>query len=183
MYIDPYDSDRRIEEFLREHNVFLKRIVAKRLSNFSAGRNNWDRLYAEALQEARIAAVKAYQKYDGREVNWEAMLITYVCRAVRDWIVKQRHIRHEISCSQFAEIEEPSSPETIQATEDSAVIDWAMSRLTPRQRSVMILRFKCGLSQESVAEQLGLARQTVAEHEGSALRRMRRELVTGGEPK
>ncbi|MGE5485214.1 MAG: sigma-70 family RNA polymerase sigma factor [Ignavibacteriales bacterium] len=57
----------------------------------------------------------------------------------------------------------------------------ALSRLEPRERMLISLRYRLGLSQEAVASRLGISQAQVSRHERKALDLLRRMMSVSGE--
>jgi RNA polymerase sigma-B factor len=65
--------------------------------------------------------------------------------------------------------------EALERVEMKALIEQAMTNLTPRERQIMLLRFVDQLPQTEVAKRLGISQMHVSRLQRAALERMRRE--------
>ncbi|WP_345458977.1 SigE family RNA polymerase sigma factor [Actinoallomurus oryzae] len=63
---------------------------------------------------------------------------------------------------------------------DGTPLDDVLARLPVKQRAVMVLRYWCGLSEQEIAEALGVSRGTVKSHTARAMAALRRELAEEG---
>lgn len=71
----------------------------------------------------------------------------------------------------------PEQPTTAHSLEEREVLRAALSRLTPSQQAVLVLRFLCDQSVTDVAHYLGVSEGTVKSQTSHALTAMRRVLA------
>ncbi len=71
--------------------------------------------------------------------------------------------------------------DAIERVVDEVSLRQALGRLEPRERMVISLRYSAGLTQTSVACRLGISQAQVSREEKSALERLRRLMLAGGE--
>jgi RNA polymerase sigma-70 factor (sigma-E family) len=62
-------------------------------------------------------------------------------------------------------------------------LDHVLAALPAKQRAVVVLRYWCDLSEEEIAETLGISRGTVKSHTARAMKALRKELTQEGEPR
>lgn len=70
--------------------------------------------------------------------------------------------------------------ENIQSLGDRDQIDWALAQLPPRQRIIVRLRFYGDMSQQQVAQRLGISQMHVSRLQRKALEHLRRVLAADG---
>jgi RNA polymerase sigma-70 factor (sigma-E family) len=125
-----------------------------------------DRYLAEDLLQSALVkvALRWHQLRDGQP---EAYLRTILYRDAVSWWRRQRR---EIAVAQPPERRVADSSERAQLR---VIFAQALSRLTPRQRAVLVLRFFEDLTEAHTAEVLGVAIGTVKSQTAVALRRLR----------
>lgn len=90
--------------------------------------------------------------------------------AVSRWRLRRRE-------SPRADVPEVSVPGRSEAWLAGADVRAALQRLTPRQRAVLVLRYYDDLSEQQIAQTLGVTPGTVKSQAHVALRRLREELA------
>lgn len=75
---------------------------------------------------------------------------------------------------------EAASADAFAPSEDRAELRRMLADLNPRERSVVVLRYYCDLSEQETADALGIPVGTVKSSCSRALARMRVELAAGG---
>lgn len=116
-----------------------------------------------------------------------AALETYVRQAMyREQVSHWR--RRKVTEVPSAEIPEQRSAPPEDAVEDRVLLQQVLMRIGRRQRTVLVLRYFEDLSEQQVADVLGLSVGTVKSQAHRGLARLReafgeRELAMGGEPR
>lgn len=88
---------------------------------------------------------------------------------VRDNISWWRRNRRE----PLRDVEAPPVPSATSGVDRRLVLEQALARLTPRQRSVIVLRYYDDLTERQAAEAMGVAVGTIKSQTSLALRRLR----------
>lgn len=113
-------------------------------------------------------------------------LLPFLCTLAR--FVTVDYLRHERiesrfarQCLQLMELDGPpvasDNPEReLLQQELSEIVSQALDSLSPRQREVMVLRWREQLSYEEIAQQLKISRKTVAIHLARAMEHLRETL-------
>ena len=97
---------------------------------------------------------------------------------VRDNITAWRKWRREVVAEALGE---QAGPDMATATDRRILLDQALAALTPRQRTVVVLRFYEDLTVRETAETMGVAEGTVKSQTSLALRRLREAVPELGE--
>jgi RNA polymerase sigma-70 factor (sigma-E family) len=120
---------------------------------------------AEDLVQDALAKVAArWSRLRGEHP--EAYARQVIVRTNISWWRKQRR---EV----LAEVDPGSVPGAESAVDRRLLLDHALARLTPRQRSAVVLRYYEDLSERETADALGVSVGTVKSTTHDALRRMR----------
>jgi RNA polymerase sigma-70 factor (sigma-E family) len=123
----------------------------------------------DLVQETYVVLVRRWQKSGAVDPEAYVRRILYT-RFVDGW---RRHRLSELPWSSPPEA--PGGDEAGTTTERLALRD-ALTRLAPRQRAVLVLRFYEDLTEVQAAAALGISPNTVKSHTRAALQRLR-ELV------
>jgi RNA polymerase sigma-70 factor (sigma-E family) len=86
--------------------------------------------------------------------------------------------RRDLPIGSIADLERISGPAN-ETFPDG--LDHLLAALPAKQRAVVVLRYWCDLSEEEIAETLGISRGTVKSHTARAMTALRRQLAQEGE--
>jgi RNA polymerase sigma-70 factor (sigma-E family) len=156
-------------EFVRERSPALSR---------HAYLLTGDHQLAEDLLQSALASTYRHWRRV-RDDNPEA----YVRRAMYHQHIswwRRRRVPQQLSATP----RESAQADPAEATALRLTLAQALSRLSARQRAVVVLRFYADLTEAQAADVLGLRAGTVKRHAHDALRRLREiapDLITGGE--
>jgi RNA polymerase sigma-70 factor (sigma-E family) len=135
-----------------------------------------DRLAAEdLLQDAFTETFIRWRRIRepaGRDAYVRRILVR---SATRRWRKRDRHME-----SSSDKVPEPSVDSQTDRIIDSHAVWTCLSRLPPRQRAVVVLRYYEDLSELQTAELLGCATGTVKSHAARGLRALHRDLQECG---
>ena len=127
-----------------------------------------DQHSAEDLVQAALERAAAAWWRVRRQANAEAYVRQVMYRLqVSRW--RSRRVRERLD----ADPPERAEPEPYAAVDLRLCLQQALSRLTPHQRAVLVLRFYDDMSVEQAAEVLGCSTGTVKSQTHLALRRLR----------
>ena len=70
----------------------------------------------------------------------------------------------------------------LELLEDRGELSWALEQLTPRQRVIIALRYFHDMSQQQVADRLGISQMHVSRLQRKAIEQLR-EIMSGGQAK
>lgn len=188
-------SERRLERHDREHGQpsdaqLVDRIRRGDVRAFERlAHTHWDGLvaYAQRMADDRDIAQDAVQEAFTRfwqarsELRQRASVRSYLYRAVRNRIIdlsRQRRAWQRWSMRfQHEFLARPPTPaDLLDDAELQAALDRAIQALPERRREVFVLAHLQDLSYNEIAEIMGVAPQTVANHMSLALRELRRAL-------
>jgi RNA polymerase sigma-70 factor (sigma-E family) len=134
-------------------------------------------LAEDLLQSALANTYRHWRRI--RDDNPEA----YVRRAMYHQYIswwRRRRVPEQLSAAP----QETAQADPAEATALRVSLAQALSRLSPKQRAVVVLRFYADLTEAQAADVLGVRVGTVKRHAHDALRRLREiapELIVGGE--
>jgi RNA polymerase sigma-B factor len=170
-------DDRGARERAIEQNLPLVRALARR---FSRSAEQTD----ELVQAGSIGLIKAVDGFDaGRGRDLGAYAVPTIVGELR------RHQSRGASLStggrtwpaltalDESSVEAVGAETELRRTETRAALRAAFRTLTRREREVVALRFYRDLTQESIAEELGLSQAQVSRVLSTALGKLRRALV------
>ncbi|MEV8631127.1 SigE family RNA polymerase sigma factor [Streptosporangium sp. NPDC051023] len=132
---------------------------------------------ADLLQETLVKAAARWRRIEAGG-NPEAYLRTMMLNQLRSW----RRPRRLVFWS-TAEVPERAAPDSSGHSDSRVALARALSRLGPRQRAVLYLRFYEDLPEAEIARQLQCSVGTVKRHTHDALKRLRElapELLEAG---
>ncbi|GAA4678920.1 hypothetical protein GCM10023347_36780 [Streptomyces chumphonensis] len=126
----------------------------------------------DAVQEAYAEAYRRWERLSGYDAP-----DAWVYRVVRQrlWATGRRDARMRGADAGVADLELPA-PAGVEETAEARAVLAALALLPRRQRTVLVLHCLHGLSQEAVAEELGLSRGGVAASVFKARRRLEKLL-------
>ncbi|WP_340561435.1 RNA polymerase sigma factor [Streptomyces sp. GSL17-111] len=126
----------------------------------------------DAVQEAYAQAYRRWERLSGYDAP-----DAWVYRVVRQrlWATRRRNARTHSAGAGPAGLESPAATGVEETAEARSVLA-ALALLPRRQRTVLVLHCLHGLSQEAVAEELGLSRGGVAASLFKARRRLEKML-------
>ncbi len=150
------------------------RQTAGPLASFANGLIHDRRLAEDAVQQAFFELVRAAPKIrgDGRSLRaWLFRSVRYTCRD--ELRRRARHPETLIARPPEVGVELPATPPSLDPDPDLRL---AMGRLTPRQRTLLVLRHVVGMSGQETATVVGSNRAAVYAATARAERRLRRLL-------
>jgi RNA polymerase sigma-B factor len=165
-----HDDRNALEALVSEH-LGLVRNIARRFGQDADQR-------ADLVQEGVIGLLKAIRRFDpGRDVPFPAYAATAVTGEIR------HHLRDRSSCVRAPEAaaaevvplehDVPTTASDFGRSEDRVELGQRLSRLGPREREVVYLRFFADLTQEEIARFVGISQMHVSRLLRSALDAMR----------
>ena len=182
--------DKDAAQALIEHNLRLVIYIARKYENNNV--NNTEDL----ISIGTIGLIKAINTYNPEK---NIKLATYASRCIENEILM--HLRHQNRRKQEISLDEPLNVdhdgnelligdivgtdediiyETIEKDLNKNLLEYAMAALTPRERTIIQMRY--GLAnqpeqtQKQVAQALGISQSYISRLEKKIIRRLRREL-------
>ena len=182
--------DKDAAQALIEHNLRLVIYIARKYENNNV--NNTEDL----ISIGTIGLIKAINTYNPEK---NIKLATYASRCIENEILM--HLRHQNRRKQEISLDEPLNVdhdgnelligdivgtdediiyETIEKDLNKNLLEYAMAVLTPRERTIIQMRY--GLAnqpeqtQKQVAQALGISQSYISRLEKKIIRRLRREL-------
>lgn len=183
-------KDKEAAQALIEHNLRLVIYIARKYENNNV--NNTEDL----ISIGTIGLIKAINTYNPEK---NIKLATYASRCIENEILM--HLRHQNRRKQEISLDEPLNVdhdgnelligdivgtdediiyETIEKDLNKNLLEYAMTALTPRERTIIQMRY--GLAnqpeqtQKQVAQALGISQSYISRLEKKIIRRLRREL-------
>ena len=149
--------ERQLRLWIEEYRTTLLKICIMYLSDVQQAE--------DAVQETFFKAWKAIDKFEGRngssEKTWLISIAINTCRSYR----RTRWFRHVDTARTLETL--PSSLASTQPDERDLFID--ITRLPEKFKSVILLYYYQGLTQQEIADILGISRSLVAHRLGKAL--------------
>lgn len=147
-------------QLLRAHQGYLERIALAMLGNRPDAE--------DALQEAALAGYEHFNQLRGGEHAfgaWMRRILVRQCRRVLD--SRRRTIPVEDLVAYI--------PDSVPGPDVEATATWAMvARLSDHLRPVVLLRYMLDMSQQEIADELGIPLGTVKSRLGKALELLRK---------
>ena len=180
-------------EPLITHNLRLVVYIAKKFESPGAG-------VEDLISIGTIGLIKAVNTF---QVERNIKLATYASRCIENEILmhlrKSSQLRHEVSIDDPLNVDWDgnelllsdllgSDPDMvnrdIEQEAETAMLRRAVDRLSPREKTIMVLRFGLGSSKEhtqkEVADQLGISQSYISRLEKRIIHRLRRGLEKAG---
>lgn len=136
-----------------------------------------DRFEAQdLLQDALFGAHQRWNRIgemDHPAAYVRTIITSRYLKELRRWSF--RHVR----VSRSGELPEPGAIDPTQVVDDQDELRTLLARLTPRQRTAVVLRHFVGLTDSEIATELGIASSTVASLISRALSSLRPALRVG----
>lgn len=158
-----------------EQNLPLVRALARRFAPFSEQADDLVQVGSIGL----IKAVDGFRLERGRSLG--AYAVPTIVGELRRYQARRMGARRETPVTTLdREAADRASPETdLRQSETRVALRGALRTLTRREREVVALRFYRDLTQQRIAEELGLSQAQVSRILSGALTKLRRSL---GEP-
>lgn len=145
---------------LSAHQGYLERIAWAMLGNRADAE--------DAMQEAALAGYQAFHQLQGGQYAfgaWMRTILIHKCRRILD--ARQKTFPVDDLASYL--------PDTVPGPDPEATALWEMvARLSDHLRPVIVLRYMLDMSQQEVADSLGLPVGTVKSRLGKALALLRK---------
>ncbi len=134
---------------------------------------------ADAAQEGFVRAYRSIGSFDvGRP--FRPWLLRVVANAAKNEVRRaSRHERVDLKVRAMAVVTD-DAPDPAVTREQNAQLAGALARLAPADRLVLALRWFEDMSEQEMAEALGVRRGTVKSRLHRAMQRLRRELADEG---
>lgn len=146
-------------ELLRSHQGYLERIALAMLGNRAD--------MEDAMQDAALAGYQSFHQLRGGKAAfgaWMRQILIHKCRRLLD--ARQRTFPVDDLG--------PYLPDTAPGPDPEATVLWEMvARLSDHLRPVVVLRYMLDMSQQEVADALGIPVGTVKSRLGKALELLR----------
>jgi RNA polymerase sigma-70 factor, ECF subfamily len=129
----------------------------------------------DLVQETMLRLWRSAHRFDPRR-GTEPAFVAAVARNAAIDMARHRAIRAAVPTAEIGDLVPPSAPAT-ELVADAIAVREALVRLTPRQRELVHLAYFDHLTQQEIADRLGLPLGTVKSRTFEALRVLRAALA------
>jgi RNA polymerase sigma-70 factor (sigma-E family) len=145
-----------------------------RLQRFAFQLTHDPQVAEDLVQEALTRAYQQWKAHPGESVNHP---IAYVRRCVLNEYLGRR--RHQWQLLMSLDVLEPASDDVARTVTERDAMWRALAQLSPRQRSVLVLRYYERVPDGEIAELLGCRPATVRSSAARGLAQLRKATVQG----
>ncbi len=124
----------------------------------------------DCLQETYLRALRAFEKTDS-SWNYRAWLYKIATNVARSYF--KRHQKHHLALEGVPDQQQPDPQDAVLRDEQIRQVLKAMTRLSYRQKTAIMMRKYSGLAYEEIGEVLGCSPETARAHVYQGLKGLR----------